>query len=90
MVVDYAEFEHPTQASRVRLSVYEQRPPEVETVAGLLPREPGYLVTEDRVGAGKVVSTLGFFRARDEALACLRARARQLELQRYRSLPRTA
>ena len=90
MVIDYEEFEHPTQASIVRLSVFEQRPPEVESVAGLLPREPGYLVTEDRVGAGKVVSTLGFFRARDEALARLRQRARQLEQQRYRPLPRTA
>jgi hypothetical protein len=90
MVIDYQEFEHPTQASRVRLSVFEQQPPAVESVAGLLPREPGYLVTEDRVGAGKVVATLGFFRARDEALARLRARARQLEAQRYRPVPRPA
>jgi hypothetical protein len=84
------EFEHPTQASRVRLSVYEQGPPAAESVAGLLPREPGYLVTEDRVGAGKVVATLGFFHAREQALACLRERARQLERQRYRPVPRPA
>lgn len=90
MLVEHHEYEHPTQASVVRLSIFEQRPPEVETVAGLLPREPGYLVTEDRVGAGKVVATLGFFRARDEALARLHARARQLEQQRYRPLPGSA
>jgi hypothetical protein len=65
-----AEYAHPTQASRARLRVWEQ--------------PAGFLVTEERSGTATVVKTLGLFDARDEALAAARARASQLELQRYR------
>jgi hypothetical protein len=78
------EFEHPSQASKVRLNVYKYEP-EVR-VAGLGPAEPGYMVTEDRVGTFTVVSSLGFFPREEEALATVRARARELQAQRYRSL----
>ena len=86
MRIHEEEYEHPTQASRVRLNVYEQRPTGEEKVAGLAPREPGFLVTEERLGAGKVVATLGYFPGRAEALARLEARRRELERQLYRRL----
>jgi len=73
---------HPTQASRVRLRVFEQAPE--DTVAGMGPDRPGFLVTEERIGARTVVSTLGFVPTREEALDRMRARADELERQRYR------
>jgi hypothetical protein len=81
-------FVHPTQASRVRLRVFD-RPPE-PTVAGLGPDHHGFLVTEERIGARTVVNTLGFLRTRDEAMARLRARSAELARQHYRSLPTTS
>jgi hypothetical protein len=64
-----AEYAHPTQASRVGLSVFES--------------PQGFLVTEDRSGTSTVYATLGLFDARDEALARARRRAEELERQRY-------
>ncbi len=64
------ELVHPTQRSRVRLRLYE-------------PETGGYLVTEERLGSGKVVSTLGLFDRREEALARIEARAGELQSQRY-------
>ncbi len=84
MRVHQAEFDHPTQATRVRLNVYEYRPGDGPPVAGLGPDRPGFLVTEDRIGAVTVVATLGFFATREEALAAALARGRDLEDQRYR------
>ena len=66
-------FRHPTQASEVRLEVYEQP-------------EGGYLVTEDRLGTAKVVATLGLFDDRQAALDRARRRAAELERQRYRKI----
>jgi hypothetical protein len=43
------------------------------------------MVTEDRVGTVTVVSTLGFFSDREKAFEAARARARELQAQRYRS-----
>jgi hypothetical protein len=84
MLVFQEVYEHPSQASRVRLNVYEYKP---ETqVAGMGPTEPGFMVTEDRVGTVTVVSTLGFFPAQEQAFAAVRSRARELEAQRYGSL----
>jgi hypothetical protein len=82
MVIEAQEFAHPTQASRVRLSVF-QVAADQSPVEGL-PDEPGYLVTEDRLGAGKVVATLGFYPDREAALARLHERAQELQTQRYR------
>jgi hypothetical protein len=77
-------YEHPSQASQVRLNVYEYKP---ETrVAGMGPAEPGFIVTEDRVGTVTVVSTLGFFPNQEPAFARFRSRANELQAQRYRSL----
>ena len=53
MSVTTREFAHPHQASRVRLRVYE-------------PETGGYLVTEERLGAWKVVRTLGLFDKRED------------------------
>ena len=78
------EYEHPSQASRVRLNVYEYQPD--TQVAGMGPTEPGFLVTEDRVGTSTVVSSLGYFPKKEDAFATVRARARELQAQRYRSL----
>jgi hypothetical protein len=66
-------YRHPTQASEVRLNVYE-RP------------TGGYLVTEDRLGTATVVATLGLFDGREAALLRAHARARELERQRYRKV----
>lgn len=70
MSVTTREFAHPHQASRVRLRVYE-------------PETGGYLVTEERLGAWKVVRTLGLFDKREEAEGRLEARAGELVGQRY-------
>jgi hypothetical protein len=78
------EFEHPSQASRVRLNVFDYQPD--SPVAGLGPPEKGFLVTEDRVGTVTVVSVLGFFAMQEEAYAAVRARAHELQAQRYRPL----
>ena len=82
MRVHEEELVHPTQASRVRLRVFERQPE--PTVAGMGPDRPGYLVTEERIGSRTVVSTLGFLPTREEALERLRARAGELAQQRYR------
>lgn len=73
---------HPTQASRVRLRVFE-KPPE-PIVAGMGPDQAGFLVTEERIGSRTVVNTLGFLPTKEEALARMRARAGELAQQRYR------
>lgn len=86
MRIHQAEFEHPTQASRARLNVYELRPEDGPDVAGMRPPRAGFLVTEDRVGTVTVVATLGFFPAREEAMAAADARARELLAQSYRLL----
>jgi hypothetical protein len=84
MLVLQETYEHPSQASQVRLNVYEYEP---ETqVAGMGPAEPGFIVTEDRVGTVTVVSTLGFFPSQEQAFARFRSRANELQAQRYRSL----
>jgi hypothetical protein len=83
MLLLQEEYDHPSQASRIRLKVYEYKPE--SPVAGLGPGEPGYMVTEDRVGTVTVVSTLGFFSDREKAFEAARARARELQAQRYRS-----
>jgi hypothetical protein len=84
MLLMREEYEHPSQASRLRINVYGYEPE--STVAGLGPSEPGYMVTEDRVGTVTVVATLGFFGSREQAFELARARARELQAQRYRSL----
>jgi hypothetical protein len=80
------ELEHPTQASRVRVNVFEMAaPPSGEpTPASAELRRPGYLVTEDREGVVRVIKTLGFDDTREAAMARARAHVRMLEAQRYR------
>lgn len=81
MVVHEEVLVHPTQASRVRLRVFDA-PPET-TVAGMGPG-PGFLVTEERIGSRTIVSTLGFVPTREEAMKLLDARAAGLARQGYR------
>lgn len=76
---------HPSQASRVRLRVFHRQPE--PAVAGMGPDQPGFLVTEERIGSRTVVSTLGFLPTREEALARVRSRAGELAQQRYRPAP---
>ena len=68
-----SEFAHPTQASRVGLSVFES--------------PQGFLVTEDRSGPSTVYATLGSYPSRDEALERARLRTEELERQRYHPVP---
>jgi len=89
MLIHQEDYEHPTQASRVRLAVFEQKPGAEPPVNGL-PWGPGFLVTEERQGAGKVVATLGLFPTREEAMRRLAARGRELELQLYNRVPPAA
>lgn len=88
MVIARQEFRHPTQASRVVLSVFEQLAGG-SPVEGL-PDEAGFLVTEAWLGAGQVVKTLGFFDSRESGLAQLTIRAEELERQRFRPVPSAA
>ncbi len=82
MILEEQVFQHPTQASEVRLTVFE-RPADTSPVEGL-PDEAGFLVTETWQGTSKVVKTLGFFRTREEATAALRRRADALGRQLFR------
>ena len=77
------ELVHPTQASRVRLRIFQQLPGGHD-VAGLGPHQAGFLVTEERIGARTVFATLGYDASREEALARVRARADELLGQSYR------
>ncbi|HET8643935.1 MAG TPA: hypothetical protein VFO85_00515 [Vicinamibacteria bacterium] len=85
MRVHQEEYEHPTQASLVRLAVFEQKPASNEGVPGLMPRESGFLLTEERLGSSKVVATLGAFDSREAALAAAGSRAEALRRQRYQA-----
>ena len=69
-------LEHPVQASRVRLNVFEDT--------------DGYLVTEARIGTVTVVATLGLFGTRDQALARAQKRIHELEAQLYRTVTKAA
>jgi hypothetical protein len=69
--MEFEEFVHPTQASRVRLRVFSAD-------------GGGYLVVEERLGTAPVRSTLGLFSGKDEAAACLRQREKALLEQQYR------
>jgi hypothetical protein len=91
MVIHSEELQHPTQASTVRLNVYELDAPSAP-VFGMdaLMRAGRYLVTEDRIGTAKVVATLGSYATRDEAVARARQRAAELEGQHYRRFAPTA
>ena len=82
MILDQQVFRHPTQASDVRLTVFE-RAADSSPVEGL-PDEAGFLVTETSLGTSTVVKTLGFFATRAEADACLRRRAEALSRQMFR------
>ena len=84
MTPDERVYRHPTQASEVRLTVFE-RPADTSPVEGL-PDQAGFLVTETWRGASKVVKTLGFFSGRPEAEACVQKRASTLERQQFRAV----
>ena len=88
MIILEQVFAHPTQASEVRLTVFE-RAADTSPVEGL-PDEAGFLVTETWRGTSKVVKSLGFFRSRDEAQACLRRRTETLRKQLFRPVAAVA
>jgi hypothetical protein len=71
------QLAHPSQASQVRVNVFEQP-------------EGGWLVTEDRTGTATVVKTLGLFDEREAALAAARRHVEGLARQRYRPLTSAA
>lgn len=91
MRIHHDVFEHPTQASRLTLNVYEQQV-SADAVAAddEIRGVSGYLVTEAWLGSSKVVRTLGFFRVKDEAMACVRERAETLQKQSWRPVPSAA
>ncbi|HET8645471.1 MAG TPA: hypothetical protein VFO85_08300, partial [Vicinamibacteria bacterium] len=74
------EFAHPRQVSRLRLNLYRYAPPAEARVAGLLPVQEGYHLTEERVSSTPVVASLGFFA--EEAAARERFARRAEELAR--------
>jgi hypothetical protein len=90
MLLERLEFEHPTQASRVALNLYEQppapNPPGIDTPS----EKGGFLVTEERIGTTKVISSLGFFDTREAAQERFRRRTEELRLQRYRDVASAA
>jgi hypothetical protein len=69
MRISSEEWDHPTQASSVRLSVFQQ--------------PDGFLVTEERRGTVTVVKMLGLFERREDALGRVLARGQELARQRY-------
>ena len=90
MLLQRVELEHPTQASRVALNLYEQppapNPPGIDTPS----ESGGYLVTEERAGATKVIKSLGLFDTRAAAQERFRRRLEELKLQRYRDVASAA
>ena len=90
MLIFQESYEHPTQASRVRINVYEEppmpNPPGIDTPT----TRGGFLVTEDRIGSTTVIATLGFFDRREDAIARARRRADELKAQRYRPVSAAA
>jgi hypothetical protein len=84
MRLERLELEHPTQASRVALNLYEvapaANPPGIDTPS----ENGGFLVTEERIGTTTVISSLGFFETREAAQERFQRRAEELRLQRYR------
>ena len=80
MILQERAYQHPHQASLVRLAVFER--PRESTVDGM-PDDAGFLVTEEWRGSTKVVKTLGFFKDRPAALDAFERRAAQLDRQRY-------
>ena len=70
MILSAQTYRHPTQASTVGLSVYEER-------------ADRYLVTESRSGPQTVIATLGVYDRREDALVRARDRAAELSRQRY-------
>jgi hypothetical protein len=82
MILEQQVFQHPTQASEVRLTLFE-RPADTSPVEGL-PDEAGFLVTETWRGTSTVVKTIGFFASRAEADGCVRRRADALTRQLFR------
>ena len=87
MLLTAQEYEHPTQASRLRLKLYHYTPPPQESVAGLLPDQPGYQLTEERVGTTTVVAGLGLFASEDQARERLAQRAHELAAQGWSLSP---
>jgi len=90
MLLLRVELEHPTQASRVVLNLYEQppapNPPGIDTPS----ENGGYLVTEERIGATKVISSLGLFDTSEAAQERFRRRVDELKRQRYRDVAAAA
>jgi hypothetical protein len=78
------EYQHPTQVSRLRLNLYRYAPPSEERVAGMMPDQDGFHLTEDRVGAGTVVASLGFFAEEQQARETFTRRAEELARQGWR------
>jgi hypothetical protein len=78
------DYAHPPQASGLRLGLFKDAPPAEERVSGMLPGQDGFLLTEERIGSGAVVKTLGFFTAEADARATLAVREEALAGQGWR------
>ena len=80
------ELEHPTQASRVAVNLFDQppapNPPGIDTPS----ENGGFLLTEDRIGATTVIKSLGFFDNREAAEHAFAERIQELKLQRYKDV----
>lgn len=90
MLISQESYDHPTQASRVRINVYEEppmpNPPGIDTET----TRGGFLVTEERIGTTTVIATLGFFDRQEDAVVRARRRADELKAQRYRPVSAAA
>jgi hypothetical protein len=84
MRIQNHELQHPTQASRLRLNLYRYDPPSEQGVAGLMPPQAGFLVTEERVGTSTVVKSLGFSADEHEARQLFQRRQQELAQQGWR------
>ena len=84
MLILQQDYSHPTQASGLRLALFKYAPAAEERVAGMLPAQEGFLLTEARIGSGAVVKTLGFFTDEAEARAALARHEEALAGQGWR------
>ena len=83
MRLEQKELEHPRQTSRVRLNLYRYAPAPEERVAGMMPHQDGFLLTEERIGTTVVVASLGFFAGEAEARTRMQQRLDELAAQGY-------
>jgi hypothetical protein len=87
MRILHLELAHPTQVNRLRVVLYRYQPPAEQAVAGMLPAQPGFHLTEERISTTTMVKSLGFFAEEAEARRRMEQRLQELAGQGWSVVP---